>query len=656
MKTRYENGKLEASLSNPRISSVPRAVGRAARTMLAFAPLEVRELEVTYVDGVLPVATYDFADAKTLQRYFNGMASRDKLVPTVSIQAAGPEGIALDEKREQALEAAEEPLPEDLVVKDRSPERLLGYEHDVGGGRFRVRPTLSFFFNDPSGAVKYDLSALFSWDRQLDQKTFFNTELKGTIYETVSDVTQPSDSELPHVRTDIALYKRGSNFKLLKSMVNHYWEPATRVYARASAGFYEEMYAGAGGQLLWLAPGGAIAADLAVDALRQRDYQGWFGFLDYQTVTAIGSLHYHMAEGVTATVRAGRFLAKDEGVRMEVKRRFGSGFEVGAWYTVTNGNDITPPGSPGNPYYDKGIFMRMSLDAMLTRDTRAVAHMSLSPWTRDVGQMVESPADLEEILERDVASVRDGDGLKRLGDMNDDPSLPALGADQRWPDFLAGDAAGVGREAGQSNWVDGVMIGGGLVLASALLDKSIDDYAKRHQDSTALKRTVKLGDALPIAAMGLSAVFAFDDSRPRLSDTSIAALEAGGLALVGSEVLKRAVGRARPDTEQGAGDFHPFTNDDAFHSFPSNHSAVMWAAVTPYAKEYDMPWLYGLAAVTNLARAGSREHWFSDTVAGSLLGYWLGTVAWEARREARLGKDAPRVALGVDHVNVAWDF
>ncbi|MGH8686950.1 MAG: phosphatase PAP2 family protein, partial [Burkholderiales bacterium] len=121
-------------------------------------------------------------------------------------------------------------------------------------------------------------------------------------------------------------------------------------------------------------------------------------------------------------------------------------------------------------------------------------------------------------------------------------------------------------------------------------------------------------------------------------------------------VVKRAVGRARPDTEQGAGEFQPFSNDDAYHSFPSRHAAVMWAAVTPYAKEYDMPWLYGVAAITNLGRAASREHWFSDTVAGSLLGYWLGTIAWEARREARLGRDSPRIGLGVDHISVAWDF
>jgi membrane-associated phospholipid phosphatase len=82
----------------------------------------------------------------------------------------------------------------------------------------------------------------------------------------------------------------------------------------------------------------------------------------------------------------------------------------------------------------------------------------------------------------------------------------------------------------------------------------------------------------------------------------------------------------------------------------------MWAAVTPYAKQFDLPWLYGVAALTNAARIGSREHWVSDTVAGSLLGYALGHLAWEARRDARLGKSGPRLAVAPDGVGLQWDL
>jgi len=655
--TGYENGRLSAQVSNSRISSMPRAIGRAARTMLSFAPLEVRELRVTYVEPPLRFATYSFVDAKTLQRYFNGMTTRKSLADTVSIQYYDPDTPhEVDKDREAALVAFEEPLPESVIVKDEVP-RLFYFNYPLAGGEFRIRPSLGIFFNDPSGAFKADLSAMFEWDRRIARSLYFQSGIKATIWENVSDVTQPSNSTLPHVRTDIAQYKAGDRVKLLKATLNQYYQPATRVYARASFGFYEEMYAGGGGQILYLAPGGDWAADLAVDALRKRDFKGWFGFLDYSTVTAIASLHYRMAHGVTGTMRAGRFLAKDEGVRFEVKRRFNSGFEVGAWYTFTNGNDITPPGSPDSPYYDKGIFMQIALDSMLTKDTRAAPRMSLSPWTRDVGQMVVSPGDLARLLEPDVFGMHDLDGLRRFGDMEDDYRLPSLGEGPgRWPDFLAGDARGIGEQAGRSSWVDGLLLGTGIVLGSALFDNSFDGYAERHAGEKWLQRTVKFGDNLPIAAVGLSGLFALDSSRPRLQSASIAALEASGLAVVGTEAIKRMVGRARPTEGLGNHDFQPFTNEDGFQSFPSRHATVMWAAVTPYAKEFGMPWLYGLAAVTTFARPASREHWVSDAVAGSLLGYWLGSIAWEARHEARLGKDKPRIGVGVDRVTLAWDF
>jgi membrane-associated phospholipid phosphatase len=77
----------------------------------------------------------------------------------------------------------------------------------------------------------------------------------------------------------------------------------------------------------------------------------------------------------------------------------------------------------------------------------------------------------------------------------------------------------------------------------------------------------------------------------------------------------------------------------------------MWAAVTPFAKEYDAPWLYGVAALTNFSRVATRRHWFSDTVAGALLGYGIGSLLWEARRGKR--DDSPAVYLTGNGVGVS---
>ncbi|HSA90258.1 MAG TPA: YjbH domain-containing protein [Burkholderiales bacterium] len=651
----YEAGRLEAALTNVRISSMPRAIGRAARTMLSFAPLEVREIRITYLQGSLPVATYTFINVPLLQRYFNGMASREQLAPYVAIEYARPLEASEEADRKEALAAFEEPLPEGILLQQPGADIIALGGENVLGGRLRLRPGLSIYFNDPSGAFKYEIYALASYNRPLARQLFFQSELKLQLIENVSDVTQPSNSTLPHVRTDIADYKK-TDFKLTRFLVNRFYHPQERVYGRLSAGIYEEMFAGFGGQALYLPRDGSWSADLALDWVRQRDFEGWFGFQDYDTVTSIASLNYRMAQRVTLTLRAGRFLAKDEGVRGEIKRRFASGFEVGAWYTITNGDDITSPGSPSDPYYDKGVFVSMPLETLRTKDTQSIAGFSLSPWTRDVGQMVVSPGDLARIVERPVVQMHTRDGLVRFGDRYDDYDLPMLGADRQWPDFLAADLFGSARAAGEIDWLKSTALAAAGTLGSATLDDSFFRYADEHRDKSWMKNFVDFGNALPYAAIGLSAVFAFDESRPRLSDAGVAALEAGGLAFIASTGLKYAVGRARPTAGLGQSEFEPFTSEDQFHSFPSRHTTVMWAAVTPYAKEFEMPWLYGVAALTNLARTGSREHWFSDTVAGSFLGYALGHLAWEGRREARRGKNVPAVAVGPGSVTFAWDL
>jgi hypothetical protein len=521
-----------------------------------------------------------------------------------------------------------------------------------------VRPAFSFYFNDPSGAFRYDLAAVARYDRALGRNFFLQADARLTLAEDVSEVTTESSSLLPHVRSDVAKYKAEGPLKLTRLLVNRFYHPERRVYVRASGGLYEEMFGGAGGQVLYLPPDGSWGVDLAVDALRQRDFEGGFGFQDYKTLTAIASLNYKMGMGLTATLRGGRFLAKDEGVRAEVKRRFNSGWEVGAWYTVTNGDDITTPGTPENPYYDKGVYLYIPLETLLTRDTQATASIGLRPWTRDVGQMVESPADLWALMERPVREMHTHDGLVRFGDRDDDYDLPSLGSwrERRWPDFVGHDARSFGRAAGEVDWLRTSVLAAGMVLGSSLLDEEADRQAQKHQDKSWMKKTIDLGNALPVAALGLSAVFALDDSRPYLSDAGVAALEAGALGYVAAYGLKYAVGRARPTAGLGKSEFDPGSSEDAFHSFPSRHTTLMWAAVTPYAKEYGAAWLYGVAAITNAARVGSREHWFSDTVGGAALGYVLGSLAWEARRESRRSKDAPTVVAGPGEVALKWDF
>ena len=413
--------RIEVSLTNTRISQVSRSVGRAARTILLLSPISTREIKITYTVREAPVVIYTFSDLDRLQRYFNGMLPRWELAPHVGIHYAAP-GAQEPGDLDDMLAAFNEHQPGLRVLYQDEGHLVTFKSEDLMQNRFTIRPSLGVYLNDPAGEFKYEVGIQAAVNYRLARRTYFTGAVNYNIYETISDVTQPSNSTLPHVRSDIAEYKRASPFKLTRFLVNQLYFPAERVYARASAGYYEEMFAGVGAQVLYLPRGAGWGLDLAVDWVKQRDHEG-LGFSDYNydTVTAIASFNYRLPLGVTATARGGRFLAKDEGVRFEFKRRFASGYEAGFWYTRTNGNDITSPGAPGDPYYDKGIFLAVPIGTLLTKDTQAVAFMSIAPWTRDVGQMVVSPLDLYRLMEKPlVIDVHEHDGLVQFGDRDDD--------------------------------------------------------------------------------------------------------------------------------------------------------------------------------------------------------------------------------------------
>lgn len=412
VKLRFSDEVLEAALTHGRVSLIGRAVGRAARTILLLGPRDMRAIRILYTENEQPLLVYDFLDLAVLDRYFDGQATRLQLDETVKITFASSEhAIQLRDVVAVTADGVDDAgVPPPTWNEGRYVE---ADRQDPYASGFDILPfNARVFFNDPGEPVRYDTFALLTYGRRVAPGTYLDGAVRATLVENVSEIRQPSTSLLPHVRSDIGDYRReGKRVRLNALLLNKYTLLAERWYGRLSGGYYEEMYAGVGGQVLFLPRTGDWAVDLAMDRLRQREPGASFGFRDYRVLTGILSAHYRLPRyGVTTTARVGRFLARDEGVRLEVKRRFQSGVEIGAWYTWTNERDITNPGTPEDPYRDKGLFFSVPLKSMLTRDTQETASMAIADYVRDVGQMVVSPGDLYRLVERPLdlgASDRD---------------------------------------------------------------------------------------------------------------------------------------------------------------------------------------------------------------------------------------------------------
>lgn len=98
-------------------------------------------------------------------------------------------------------------------------------------------------------------------------------------------------------------------------------------------------------------------------------------------------------------------------------------------------------------------------------------------------------------------------------------------------------------------------------------------------------------------------------------------------ALAVGEALKLVSWRERPNVDGARGHFFQ-SNVGADSSFPSEHSIIAWSAASSLAAEYPTLWkqiaLYSAATGVSLTRVMGQQHFPSDVVVGSSLGWLIG--------------------------------
>ena len=134
-----------------------------------------------------------------------------------------------------------------------------------------------------------------------------------------------------------------------------------------------------------------------------------------------------------------------------------------------------------------------------------------------------------------------------------------------------------------------------------------------------------------IPAAGLTYVLGKLEHKEGLREAGMLALESIADASLVMEGLKLATNRQRPFVPPGTGKFWP-DDDDVYTisgSFPSGHAMTSWALARVLVEETPgHRWLhvalYGLAAGVAISRVTGEDHFPSDALVGSVIGYSIG--------------------------------
>jgi len=142
---------------------------------------------------------------------------------------------------------------------------------------------------------------------------------------------------------------------------------------------------------------------------------------------------------------------------------------------------------------------------------------------------------------------------------------------------------------------------------------------------------------------------------PKARETGILGGEAALDSLIVVAVLKSVTQRPRPLESNGNGSF--FTGGG---SFPSGHSAEAWALASVVAHEYNKNILYpitayGLASLVSFSRLSGQQHFASDIVAGSAIGWFIGRYVFQTHVDHSIHRRSPS-KLGVLRPQVIPQF
>lgn len=251
-------------------------------------------------------------------------------------------------------------------------------EHNYG-----FTPALRSHIGGPDGFYFGELYLRGSSNLTFNRNLSLTTIAGLSVLDNFDQIRLPSDSILPHVRTDIVDYlKGGRGFSITRMQLDYITNPLNSIYTKISAGIFEEMFGGIGTEILYRPFKSNLAIGAEVYYAKQRNFQQMFKFQNYDVVTGHLNLFYHHSPSkVLTTIRGGRFLAKDSGITVDFSRRFKSGLYMGAFFTLT---DISKE-EFGEGSFDKGFYFSLPLEIFQTKYSTGRTFFGLKPLTRDGG-------------------------------------------------------------------------------------------------------------------------------------------------------------------------------------------------------------------------------------------------------------------------------
>ena len=257
-----------------------------------------------------------------------------------------------------------------------------------------LSPSIRSYVGNPEkfyfGGIDLNLNSEVQFSRNL----ILYSELIYPMINNFSNVTYNPDSLMEHVRTDIVKYLQEDDLHINRMQLDYIWSPYKEIYSKITAGIFEQMFGGLGGEILYKPFNKNYYIGFEMFYVKQRSFNKRFDFQDYKTSTGHLNLGYRFAKGVELNLSYGRYLAKDDGFTLDLSRTTLAGFKAGIYFTRTD----VPAEIFGEGSFDKGFYFQIPLDLISNQYSNEYTNFKISPLTRDGGAKLIYDKDLRGLI------------------------------------------------------------------------------------------------------------------------------------------------------------------------------------------------------------------------------------------------------------------
>lgn len=369
--TQIHKSNLWLEVSNSRYNNDLKAVGRAISIVDEVAPKKYDTVYLSLKDNNLPIKTFK-VNRNEFDLYEKEKVSDNYMKKALKISRD------VDKNYQEFSEGKKDIYKTNLF-------KMTKFDYSF-------EPKVKTYLSTGDEPVTIKVSARANASYQVTNKIKTNIAVEYPLFNNSEDLDASSveREELSFGSEEIQSFKY-NGLQVPHLTATYIDKSYDNSFIKVEAGYLEDNFVGL--DLEWYKSmfDDRFGIGLQYQYVYKREVKNLFKIDDENSYTAAFVNMYYLLSPKYDThlgLKIGKFLAGDKGIRVDISRNY-KDFTLGAFATITDSEDVFS-NSLNKNYIDKGVFIKIPLEALSYKNFKQRTIFNISQYSRDVGHYAKT--------------------------------------------------------------------------------------------------------------------------------------------------------------------------------------------------------------------------------------------------------------------------